>query len=125
MALTLDPEGFRLDPVDDWVSGDSHTFAFTVTLADGSAKDISNDTLAWKLVEKAYLPTSDATLTEADTDVEVVTSGTVDPTQGEFEVRVSEDASTDLWGTYVQRVTVDPPDDSRQAWIGEVLLTGG
>lgn len=123
MALDLSPDGFRLDPVEDWVTGDSHTFAFTVTLEDGSAKDISNDSLKWALLERAYDDRSDAIVTESDSGVEIVTSGTVDPTAGEFEVRVDEDTVTDVWGRLSQRVAVDPIDDSQQTWIGEVLLT--
>lgn len=123
MALDLHADGTQLDAVEDWIAGDSHTFAFTVTLSDGSAKDISEDTIEWELLERAYHSREDAVVTDGDTDVEVVTSGTVDPTAGEFEVRVAEDVTSEDWGRYVQRVTVDPLGDSRQSWIGEILLS--
>ena len=124
MPTALDPDRFELDPIDGWLSPDSRQLLFTVELADGSAKDISNDSLEWYLLAKPYASDGDAVVSGSDPGVEVRTD-VVDPTAGESRVDIKQGTLTGEWGEYHQRVTVDPPDGSRQTWQGRVTLTDG
>ena len=123
MPTELNPARFELPPIEGWIAGDSRQLNFTVTLPDGSNKDISNDEVRWYLLDKPYVSPSEATLSGDDSGVEIITDTLVDPTNGEFRVDVSESATSGEWGDYWQVVVVDPLDDSLQSWQGKVLLT--
>ena len=60
---------------------------------------------------------------DADSGVTIERDTVVDPAAGEFRVDIAEDALEGEWGATTQRVTVDPPGDSRQSWRGDVTLT--
>lgn len=122
MPTTLDPDRFELPIIEGWPAPDSRELLFTVQLADGTAKDLTNDTLEWELLAKPYHSRSEAIITGSDPGVNVRTD-VVDPTAGQFRVDVDEGVLTGEWGTYHQRVAVDPPDDSKQTWQGRVVLS--
>jgi len=121
---TLSTTDADLPAIDDWVAGDSRRLQFTVETADGTPKDLSTDNLEWYLTRRPYQERSAAVLDDTDPEVEIVTSGAVDPTQGEFRVDVSEAAlsAVGAWGEHYQHVVVDPPDESRQSWRGRVVV---
>jgi len=110
--------------VEEWKNTDSRVLSFEVT-QDGEPRDITGDTVTWELYLKPYnRPGVTPLLSDSEPDVNLVTSGAgVDGTAGEFEVQVSEGGVSDLWGKVYQQVVVDPPDSSRQTFIGEVWLT--
>lgn len=120
----LDIYAFELPTIEDFLSGDSRTLAFQVVDGDGTGVGITAATVTWGLFEREYQTESaDAILTESDGDVTVVTSGSVDPTVGEFKVQLSPAASEDLWGEYYHRPKVEQADGSVAKWRGELVLT--
>lgn len=123
MVHELTPSRTELPPIDDWRTRDSRTLAYTVAVDDsGTPKDITNDAVRWSLLRKPYDERADAILTDESGGVTLQTEQVVDPTAGEFRVDVDEDAVVG-WGPRFQRVTLDPPDDSRQTWVGPVTVT--
>lgn len=122
MPTTLDPDRFELPIIEGWPATDSRELLFTVTLADDTPKDLTNDTLEWALLEKPYHSRADAVITDGDSGVEIRTD-VVDPTAGEFRVDIDEGALSGAWGTHHQRVAVDPPGESQQTWQGRVVLS--
>ena len=123
MPYELSPEENELDPIATWPAGDSRRLSFTVT-QDGSPKDITNDGVEWWLAERPYDALADALLSTGDSRVTVQRDTVVDPTAGEFRIDIAEDPDADLWGSYYQVVVVDPPGDSRQSWVGPVVVDG-
>ena len=123
MPTELAPDRDELAPIDGWPADSSRRLLFTVTLEDGSPKDITNDAVEWELLAKPYDGRDDAILTDADSGVTIERDTVVDPTAGEVRVDIAEDALEGEWGEYTQRVTVDPLGDSRQSWRGDVTLT--
>lgn len=122
MVHQLDPSRTRLPPIDDWLTRDSRTLRFTVAVDDqGTPKDLTNDTVRWALLRKPYAERADAILTDADSGVDLRTDTVVDPEAGEFRVDI-ESGTVTGWGPRFQRVQIDPPDDTRQTWIGPVTL---
>lgn len=119
MPHNLDPARNELQPVTGWAATDSRVLEFTVQLADGSGKDIANDTLEYELLNRAYDGRADAVLADGDSGVSITKT---DSANGVFEVAVAEGTLAGEWGQFVQRVTVDPPDDSRQSWHGDVTI---
>jgi len=117
----LSPERDTLPTIEGWPSEDSRRLLFTVT-QDGSAKDISNDTVEWELRTRPYQSAGDVVLDGSD-DVNIRRENIVDPTQGEARVDIAEGALSGEWGDYWHVVTVDPPGESRQSWTGKVVLT--
>jgi hypothetical protein len=116
---------YSLPDIDDWLSGDSRTLAFTVVDADGNAVDISAATVSWTLHNRAYQDASDSTvLSGSDSGVELVTDSRVDTANGEWEVRVSDDATTDdIYGEYFHRPVVEQADGSVAAWRGRIVIS--
>lgn len=121
----LDMYAFELPGVVEFFSGDTRVLAFTVVDDAGNTVDIDNADISWRLFERDYEDDpADAVLDSAtDSDVELRDSVTVDPTQGEFEVRLDASASDDLWGEFYHRPKVVMPDDSTASWRGEVVIT--
>jgi hypothetical protein len=113
-------EDHRIDRIEDWVSGDSRRIRFEVS-QDGSARDIADDDLSWRLSRRPYQRT-DTELDDGSPGVEIVAESVFDPATGTFEVRVAPDATGGLWGEYWQTVVVDPPGDTRQSWLGQVWI---
>lgn len=118
---TLQTTAVDIPSIDDWIATDSRQLSFTVTVAAGP-KDITEDDVEWYLTEKAYEGRADAVLADDDTGVTVQREAVVDPVAGEFRVDVAEDALAGEWGEYHQHVVVDPLDESRQSWRGDVTL---
>lgn len=115
----------ELPTVDDWISGDDRTLAFTVTDDDGNGIDISTASVNWELYEYEYNDdTSNATLSGSDSGVELVTDSRVDSANGDWEVRLDGSATDDLWGEYYQRPRVVQSDGSQATWLGTVVITG-
>lgn len=114
----------ELPTVEDWISGDDRTLAFQVVDGSGTAVDITNATVSWELYRRAYEDgSSNAVLTGADADVELVTDSRVDLTNGEWEVRVGAAATeSDVWGEYHQRAIVEQDDGTTATWRGRVLI---
>jgi len=123
MSTELAPDRDELDPIEGWPADSSRELFFTVTLADGSPKDITNDAVKWELLAKPYDGRDEAILTGDDSGVTIQRDTVVDPTAGEVRVDIAEDALAGEWGETTQRVTVDPLGDSRQSWRGDVTLT--
>mgnify|MGYP000025780567 CR=1 FL=1 len=123
MPTELAPDEDELAPIDGWPADSSRELLFTVTLGDGSPKDLTNDAVEWELLAKPYDGRDEAILTGDDSGVTIQRDGVVDPTAGEFRVDIVEDALEGEWGELTQRVTVDPPGESRQSWRGDVTLT--
>jgi hypothetical protein len=120
----LSTYAFELPSIDEWFAGDDRTLAFTVTDADGNAIDISNATVEWGLFEREYQDdAADAVLSGSDSGVELVTDNRVDSEAGEFEVRVSGEATEDLWGEFYHRPAVEQSDGTRSEWRGEATVT--
>jgi len=111
-----------LSAITGWPASNSRQIMFTVVLGDETGKDITSDTLRWGLLNRRYEDISDAVVSDADSDVTLRMSGVVDPTDGEFRVDVAEDTLSDEWGEYWQRVIVDPAGDTKQSWVGKVIL---
>lgn len=124
MAHDISIYEFELPDLDDWFAGDSHQIDFAV-VEDGTAVDITNSTLEWRLFERAY-ETGDAAavLTDSDSDVTIIdTAPLADPENGEWSVRLDGTATEDLYGDYYMRPVVDPQGFSRASWRGEVTVT--
>jgi len=121
---TLSTTDDEIPAIEDWLAGDARRLGFTVQTADGTPKDLSTDDLEWYLTRRDYQEASAAVLDDSDSEVTIVTSGAVDPTQGEFRVDVAESALSALgaWGPHYQHVVVDPPDETRQSWRGRVVV---
>lgn len=122
MVHELSPSRSTLPPVEDWRTHDSRRLLYSVAVdSEGTPKDLTNDNIYWELLEKPYHPRGNAILTDESSGVTLWQDDVVDPTAGEFRVDVSEGAITE-WGRRWQRVTVDPPDESRQSWLGPIVL---
>ena len=122
MVHELSPSRSDLPPIDDWRTEDSRTLSYVVAVDDaGTPKDLTNDAVRWSLLEKPYHTRDAAILTDESDGVTLHRETVVDPEAGEFRVDVAADA-VDAWGTRYQRVTIDPPDDSRQTWVGPVTV---
>lgn len=125
MPHQLSQYDFELPAIDEWLSGDNRTLAFTVVGADGNGVDISASTVEWRLFSRPYHDdAADAVLDGSDAGVELVTDDRVDTTIGEWEVRVSSTATEGLWGGYWHRPIVTQLDGSRASWRGRVEITG-
>lgn len=122
MVHQLEPSRSTLPPIEDWRTSDSRELLYTVTLTDGTGKDITNDTVEWQLLRKPYHAPSNALLTDDSDGVTLHRDGIVDPTVGEFRIDVGEDTLSE-WGSLWQRVVVDPVGGSRQSWLGRVTVT--
>jgi len=124
---TLDLQDFELVAIEDWPASDSRKLLFSVENADGTARDITDDDVAWFLTAKEYESRADAILADGDTGVTVQRDTVVDPTAGEFRIDIAEGTLAGEWGEHVQHVVLDPTDDSRLMWVGDVILsdTGG
>jgi len=115
---------FELPRIEDALAGDSRTLAFQVVDADGNGVDITPATVAWALFEREYQSdASDAVIDESDSAVSVVTDDGVDPTLGEFEVRLDPGATDALWGEFYHRPILDQADGSSVSWRGPLILT--
>jgi nitrogen fixation protein FixH len=113
----------ELPTVDDWLAGDDRALVFQVVDGDGTAVDITGATVEWGLFERPYESDAGvAVLSEADSDVELVTDNRVNLEEGVWEVRVDGDATASLWGEYYQRPRVEQTDGSVASWRGEVVL---
>lgn len=121
MVTQLSPQRFELPGIEGWAAGDSRQLSFVVT-QDGAPKDITNDDVRWLLLERPYHDDADAVLSGESAGVEIRRETVVDPTAGEFRVDISESATVGEWGSYTQRVVVDPPLETRQTWRGPVVL---
>ena len=121
MVHTLSTQSFELSAVTGWAAGDSRRLTFVVT-QDGEPKDIESDTLEWQLLERPYHDSSEAVLSGDDDGVEIRRETFVDAEAGEFRVDIDASATDGLWGEYTQRVVVDPLDETRQSWRGDVVI---
>ena len=123
MVHELRPSRSALPPIEDWRTRDSRTLEYTVAVdADGTPKDVTEDAVRWELLSKPYHERGEALLTDESDGVTIQREVVVDPEAGEFRIDVAADAVTE-WGMAFQRVTLDPPDDSRQTWVGPVTVT--
>jgi len=122
MPHQLHPDATTLAAIEDWRTTDSRRLKFVVS-QDGNTKDLTEDTLSWELRTRPYRSGGEVVIDDTDSAVTVRRDGTVDETAGEFRIDIDEGAVADEWGHFWQIVTVDPPGDSRQSWIGAVTLT--
>jgi len=123
MATQLTPQRFDLDAIEGWPAGNSRTLNFRVFVdTEATPKDITNDVIRWRLVERPYHDAADAVLDGETDGVDIRTEGVVDPTAGEFRVDIGPGVTDALWGEYTQVVVVDPLAVSRQSWRGDVLI---
>ena len=123
MVHELTPSRSELPPVDDWRTRDSRTLSYVVAVdEDGTPKDLTNDAVRWSLLRKPYHEREQAILTDESEGVDLRRESVADPEAGEFRVDVAEDTVVG-WGPRFQRVTIDPPDSSRQTWVGRVTVT--
>ena len=123
MVHELEPSRSELPPVDDWRTRDSRTLSYVVAVDEaGTPKDLTNDAVRWSLLRKPYHERDQAILTDESDGVDLRRESVVDPEAGEFRVDVTEDTVVG-WGPRFQRVTIDPPDASRQTWVGRVAVT--
>jgi len=108
--------------VEGWNNTDSRTFLYEVT-QDGEPRDVSDEELSWALYLKPYSqPDVEPLIDETDPGVSIRLVFSTTGKTSSFEVDVSEGAVSDLWGSLYQHVVVDPPDSSRQSFVGEVWL---
>lgn len=115
---------FKLPSIEDWISGDDRTLAFQVTDDQSNGIDVSGATITWLLADREYVDDpADAVLTESDSGVSIDTSGSIDPTVGEFEVVVDGEATDDKWGRYYHRPRVEAGDGTVSSWLGEAIIT--
>jgi len=119
--VTLDATRYSLPDLVEWPAGDSRELNFTVE-TNGAAKDLSDDTITWHLLEKPYDALGDAVLSGDDPGVDVRTDAVVDPAAGEFRVDITGGATSGLWGSFTQRIEIDPPGDDTQTFAGDVIL---
>jgi len=108
--VTLDATRYSLPDLVEWPAGDSRELNFTVE-TNGAAKDLSDDTITWHLLEKPYDALGDAVLSGDDPGVDV-----------EFRVDITGGATSGLWGSFTQRIEIDPPGDDTQTFAGDVIL---
>lgn len=118
----LNADVATIPEIDGFPASDSRRLEFTVLLADGSPRDISNDSVEWYLLDKPYDPDADAIVDGTSTGVEIVTDSRVDTTNGEFQIRIGADTLAEEWGPVVQRVRIDAPGDTELSWRGDVIL---
>jgi hypothetical protein len=124
MPHELTQYDFDLPAIEDWLSGDDRTLAFVVVDAAGDPVDISGATVAWALYDRPYNDDpANATLSDSDSGVELVTDNRVDTTAGEWEVRIDAAATVDLWGDFTHRPSVTQTDGTTATWIGDVTIT--
>lgn len=124
MPHQLDTHVAELPSVTEWLSGDDRALIFEVVGADGEPVDISNATVAWTLHERAYEDDPETAVLSGDSSgVELVTDARADPENGVWEVRISGEATEDLWGSYWHRPVVEQPDSSRASWRGKLTIT--
>lgn len=115
---------FELPTVDSVFAGDSRQLAFRVVDSAGNGVDITNATVEWSLFNRAYHDDpADAVITGDDASVELVTDSRVDSEDGEWEVRLSPEATEDNWGSFYHRPVVTDADGNRASWRGELVLT--
>jgi hypothetical protein len=116
---------YDLPAIEDFLSGDSRTLAFTVVDASGDPVDISNASVSWSLHERAYQDASDSTVLDgSDSGVELVTDSRVDTTAGEWEVRIDPSATDDgIYGQYWHRPVVEQQGGSTATWRGKLIIT--
>ena len=111
----------ELDPIEAHFESDSIIFGPWTVKKDDENKDIKPDGLRWYLYPSKYdNDPEDAVLSHDDAGVEVEKTN---PTEGEWQVMVSQEATDSLGGaTYWQRPVVDPSGDSKLTWRGEVKI---
>jgi hypothetical protein len=114
---------FDLPDTEQWFAGDSRALEFQVVDGNGDPVPIPGATITWALFERAYqTDPADAVLSDGDAGVTVRTADIVDPEQGEFEVRVTPQATEGLYGEFYQRPVVEQSDGSTAAWRGSVVV---
>ena len=122
-AHELDTTSFDLEPVDGVFAGESIEFRFQVTI-DGTAKDITEDTLEFEVFDRAY-ESSDLVLSDSDAGVEIIdTDPLADLENGKFRVRINEGVTDDLYGEYFAKPRVIPPEstDTMAEWRIRTLI---
>lgn len=115
---------FTLPEIDSVFAGDSRQLSFRVVDENGDGVDITGATVEWSLFNRSYQDDpADAVLTDGDASVELVTDNRVDSENGEWEVRLSPEATEGNWGSFYHRPVVTDADGNRASWRGEIVLT--
>jgi hypothetical protein len=124
MPHQLERYAFQLPEVEEWLAGDSRILAFQVVDEDGNGVDMTTATISWGLFQRSYKSDiSDAVLSDNDSGVDIVTSDPIDPSVGEFEVRIDPAATEVLYGGYYQRPEVTDQNGDVSSWRGRVTVT--
>jgi len=96
-------------------------FSFQV-VDDGVEVDITDFDITFDLKQREY-EGSATEVTKGDMGTEIIDSSPlVDPTIGEFNIRLDGDVSAELWGEYFLRVQVGTGSSNRAKWRMRVLL---
>jgi hypothetical protein len=123
MPHELSIYAFELPAVEEWFAGDDRALEFQVVDENDAPVDISGATISWGLFERAYqTDPADAVLDGSDSGVEIVTDSRTDTANGQFEVRLTGDATADLWGEFFHRPDVEQSDGTEASWRGPVYI---
>lgn len=104
----------RITPDQHYTAGEYVRWEYTIE-ENGSAKDITNASVSWHLLNRQGDANADAVLDDGDTDV---SASITNATNGRVDVELSSGATSDLSGNYWQRLTVTDSNGKEQIWSG-------
>lgn len=114
----------EIAPIKSHIAGNSIIFGpYTVEYDDGTARDISQDTINWRVFDrKDKRGESDALISLDTTGVSLEI---INASAGEFRIVVEQGVTSDLdQRAHYHRVIIDGPDNRQQTWIGKLYVGG-
>lgn len=110
---------YKIEKIDEWPSGDTRVFPFTVPNEDDESsefKDITNADITYKIKDPLA---ETVVLDDSNSDVNI---NIVDATNGELEVRVEKEATQDLDGKYREIIQITDALGNRASWTGKIHI---
>ena len=107
-----------IDSVDNWPSGDTRIFPFTVLDKDsnGEPLDITNANIDWYLRDRIS-SNKVLSLNSNGVSLEIV-----EPSKGKFEISVEKTATEDISGQFREMVILTDANHNRTRWSGTIRI---
>lgn len=108
---------YKIEKIDEWPSGDTRVFPFTVPDEDDANsefKDITNAEVTYKIKDPLN---ETVVLDDGNSDVNI---NITDASNGELEVRVEKEATQGLEGKYREIIQITDTLGNRASWTGKI-----